>query len=271
MGNYPIVTEATPLLRALRRVLRPLVGLMMARGLRYPELCELLKAIYIETAERSFGIAGRRMTDSRLSLLTGLQRKDLRQRREAASADPAPGAGPLPRLILAWQTLPAYQHDSGGPRPLPRQGPAPSFESLVAEISRDMHPRTLLDEMMRQNLVATDAQARIGLCATAFLPREEADRLGYLGANLGDHAMAACANLTEPPPGGPFFERAAHFNGLTPAALGELDTLARALQADALAQIAARATALQTRDAGSPEARGRFRAGAFVYHEETPP
>ncbi|MEM8741904.1 MAG: DUF6502 family protein [Pseudomonadota bacterium] len=264
------MTDATPLLRALRRVLRPLVALMMARGLRYPELCDLLKAVYIETAERSFGIAGRRMTDSRLSLLTGLQRKDLRQRRDAAAVDPAPGAGPLPRVILAWQTLPAYQRDTGGPRPLPRLGPAPSFESLVGEISRDMHPRTLLDELARQNLVAIDAEERIELRAPAFLPHDEADRLGYLGANLGDHAMAACANLTDEP-SRPFFERAAHFNGLTPAALRELDTLARALQAEALAQIAARATALQSRDAGSPEAQGRFRAGAFVYHEETPP
>lgn len=262
--------DSTALLRALHRILRPLVALLMARGMRYPEFCDLLKDIYVEAAEHGFGLAGRRMTDSRLSLLTGLQRKDLRQRRETLPAAPAPGAGPLPRLILAWQTHPAYQRGTGGPRALPRQGPAPSFEALVAQISRDVHPRTLLDEMERQALIRRDDKDRVVLRQAAFLPRDEADLLGYFGANLGDHVATACANLRAAPQKGPFFERAAHFNKLSPGALDELEALARDLQETALQAIAARAQALQARDADRPEATGRFRAGAFVYREETP-
>lgn len=269
---------------ALSRILRPLVRMMIARGLRFPELADRLKALYVGVAEGNFGLAGRRLTDSRVSLLTGLQRKDVRALRKGpgAEAPEPPGAGPLPRVLARWSAGPPYAEAPGRPRPLPRAplpstpqprtpqprtGAGPSFETLAGEVSRDLHPRTLLDELVRLGLVRHDAEAdTVTLAADAFLPgRDEAALLGYLGANLADHAEAAAANLAAAPEPGPFFERAVHYNRLTPAAVAELDALARRLQGAALAELNARALELQARDEGNPEAQGRFRAGAYVY------
>ena len=48
-------TTPTPaLVRAIRRTLRPLVRLMLASGVTYPLVAELLKGIFVELADREF-------------------------------------------------------------------------------------------------------------------------------------------------------------------------------------------------------------------------
>lgn len=266
--------KADALRRAMARVLRPLVGVLIARGIGFPALSEMLKRIYVEVAERRFALDGRRVTDSRVSLLTGLQRKDVRQQRAALaegeeSVDDV--AGPLPRILARWCAGPPYADRRGQPRPLPRAGDAkPSFETLAAGVSRDMHPRTLLDELVRLRLATHDqAGDQVALTGAAFLPsRDDAAMAGYLGANLGDHAEAAVENMLAAPETGPFFERAVHYNRLTPASLDELERLARDLQTEALEKLNTEAMALQDRDDGTADATGRFRCGAYVFRAE---
>jgi len=273
------MTNPDPFRRALARVLRPLVLAMIARGIGFPVLTELLKRLYVEVAERRFGLAWRRMTDSRISLLTGLQRKDVRAQRAAlmfdGGSDGAGGAGPLPRIIARWQAGPPFADKRGRPRALPRADDVgPSFESLAASVSRDLHPRTMLDELVRLDLIRLDTDTdEVSLLAPAFLPgRDEAALAEYFGANLGDHASAAVENILVAPEPGPFFERAVHYNQLTPEALDELEVLARDLQGKVFATLNRRALELQGRDDGVPSAAGRFRCGAFIYRldEEEP-
>jgi hypothetical protein len=256
----------------LLRVLRPLVRLLVARGVRYPDLCDWLKATYLAVVERDFRLEGKRVTDSRVHLLTGLQRRDVKAlRARPPASEPPVGAGPLPRVIALWL---AAEADSSGPRRLGRAGPAPSFEALVARVSRDIHARTVLDELVRLGLVRHDRETdEVELVATAFVPSGDSAALGgYFGANLGDHAEAAVANLLVAPEPGPFFERAVHYDHLAPGSLDELDALARRLQGEVLSALSARALALQDRDSANPAATGRFRCGAYVYSERgTPP
>ncbi len=256
--------QDNPLTDALGRVLRPLVRLAIARGLRFRDLSERLKEAYISSAERSFGQDGKRLTDSRLSVLTGLQRKDIKAIRSRGPAQPgAPLAGPLPRLIQIWRSAPEFSGPDGGPLALARNGPGGSFEQLAAQVSTDIHPRWMLDELLRLGLVRETGDG-LQLLAEAFVPgRGEAASLGYLGGNLGDHAHAAADNVLaarEPP----HFERAVHYNGLTPAALSELEALSRKLQQETLEKIAARAGALQRAARNDPGATGRFRCGAYI-------
>jgi hypothetical protein len=276
MDNFPIsilgdqMTAADSFRNAVSRVLRPLVRAMIARGLGFPELTDRLKGLYVEAADQHFGLEGKRMTDSRVSLLTGLQRKDvrsLRTRPDRGAPEPQ-GAGPLPRILARWTAAPPYAARPGQPDRLPRSSAkGASFETLAAEVSRDVHPRTLLDELVRLGLVSHDPEDdTVELTATAFLPsRDDAALTGYFGANLGDHAEATVANLEAAPGPGPFFERAVHYDHLTEKSLDELEAMARALQGEALTQLNALALTLQVRDAGVPGSKGRFRCGAYVY------
>ena len=241
-----------PFRAALARILRPLIRTAMARGVAFPEMSDWLKRLYVECAEADFGIEGKRMTDSRIALLTGLQRRDVKAHRDVPHEDAPVSAGPLPRIVARWL--------ADAPRSLTRA----DFEVLAASVSRDMHPRTMLDELVRQGAVALDGD-RVTLMSDGYLPEEDDAQLGYFGANLGDHAEAAMANLAATP--APFFERAVHYNGLSEVSLQVLEQRARVLQSEVLKTLNAEALRLQQRDANVPDATGRFRCGAFVYTE----
>ena len=79
------------LLATTQRTLWPLVKLLLHRGIGYPLLAEALKSVFVGVAESEFPLAGKAETDSRISLLTGIHRRDVKRlrlarRRQAALA-----------------------------------------------------------------------------------------------------------------------------------------------------------------------------------------
>lgn len=260
------MTADDPLKEATGRVMRPVVRLLIARGVRFREAVEWLKDAYLIAAERHFQLEARRLTDSRLSLLTGLQRKDIKaiRTRKADEAPMDPGAGPLPRIIARWRSVRSYLDKSGKPAILPRSDSGvASFDRLVSEVNTDIHPRSILDEMQRLALVDVSEDG-VELKVNAFVTQNDDEiRLNYLGANLGDHARVCTENaLAEG--AAPHFERAAHYNRLSATAVSELDALARRLQQETLEKISARAMELQDVHGKDPKAKGRIRVGAYV-------
>ena len=274
----------TGLTDAAARVLRPLLRLALHRGAGFPDLSALLRRLYVAEGAALLRRRGEKVTDSRLSLLTGLQRREVKALRAEAEAEaqaereagmPGDGpppwtAGPLARLAALWRADPAWSDSGGRPLALPRTAApdapdAPSFEALARAATRDMHPRSLLDEALRRGM-AEERDGRLVLSAEAFLPdAQEEAALGHFGAALGDHAAAAVANLIAAE-GPPFFERAAHANRLTPEALAALDRFARAEQQAALERIMAEALRLQRESRGAAGATGRFRCGGYIFH-----
>lgn len=257
---------------ALKMVLRPLMGLALARGLDLPALVGLLKEVLVEVAAgRSEN--GKPATMSRISLLTGVHRKDVRailEREDRAEAERATAPGAISRIetvLGRWAGDPAYRAPDGSPRVLSRQaGPeGPGFDDLVASVSTDIRPRTVLDTLQELGLVTVEGD-RLRLAAPGFVPRaDEAAMLGFLGRNLADHAAAAGANvLAERDP--PFLERAVYYDGLGPAAVDAIEAAARAAAERALLDLNAQALAAQseTKEPG----RERFRFGVYFYRAE---
>jgi hypothetical protein len=263
-------TPSDALLAACRRILRPLVRVLIARGIMLPALVTLLKRVYVEVAADSFALDGRPPTDSRVSLLTGVHRKDVRALRESgapAGSPPSPGIGAS--VVGRWLGDARYVPPSGQPRRLPRSAPAgePSFNALVAEVSADVRPRTVLDELERQGLVAVDADAdTVTLLAEAFVPCQgDSAMLQLFAANLHDHAAAAAANLLAEDGRPVFLERAVYYNHLSATSVAELEREARERGIAALVELNALALARQDADATSPDADQRFRFGVYFY------
>ena len=161
----PDATPSPSLLSALARILSPVARLMLARGVTLPLAVELLKRVYIDVARRDFRLEGKSATDSRISLLTGVHRKDVRRLRELPAA---PSELPAKvsfgaQAVARWTTVADFLESSGQPRALPRQARAgeASFESLVGGISRDIRPRSLLDEWLRLGIVRREGQGPV--------------------------------------------------------------------------------------------------------------
>ncbi len=65
-------------------MMEPLVLLLLRHGVSYVELAEQLKVVFLAQALAETQRIGAKQTDSALSLVTGLQRRDVQQLREHA-------------------------------------------------------------------------------------------------------------------------------------------------------------------------------------------
>jgi hypothetical protein len=269
-------------LQALKAVLRPIARLLIARGVTLPAVVAALKEVLVEVAARDFRLGGKEASDSRVSLLTGVHRKDVRAIRAGAPPLSAPRPGGLGATVVGrWLAGRDTTDADGRPRPLPRQAAAgaPSFEALVAGVSTDLRPRTVLDELLRLGLVVHDeATDTVRLLAEGYVPAGGgAEVFGFFGRNLHDHLAAAVANLLAGPEERRFLERAVYYNALPPEAVDRLEAEARTLALAALRhlnslalerqQAAAGEAAVVPEDGGARAPLERFRFGVFFYRE----
>ena len=259
-----------PLLAALRSLLRPLVRLLVARGVTCPMLASLLKELYVEVADREFGTAGQPPSDSRVTLLTGVHRKDVKRLRAA----PAQAGGEIPetvalgaQIVAAWSAR--FRDAKGRPRPLPRlesRGGAESFEALVAGVSTDIRARAVLDAWLTLGVAELDEDDRVVLRAAAFVPTRGFDeKVFYLGHNVGDHVAAAAHNLLGGRP--PFVERSVHYDSLDSASVERLAALAEQTGMKALQAVNREAMSAEARDRKSGAPKRRITFGIYFFSE----
>ncbi|KJZ34272.1 DUF6502 family protein [Pseudomonas sp. B21-040] len=263
------------LLKALRHVMRPLVRLMLRKGVTYLVFADLLKEVFVDVADREFRLDDKAPTDSRISLLTGVHRKDVRRLRN--TSDPASSTLPAnvtfgAQLVNAWSSAP-FCDNAGQPLPLPRLasvGGDRSFDALVAMVSTDIRARVVLDEWLRLGVVRLDEQECVHLEVQAFVPQKGFDeKTAYLGHNLHDHACAAVHNLSSEGPA--FFERSVHYDALAPTSVEALREAVASEGMQALLSFNRLAAELEFQDLPSPEPRQRITVGLYFYTEASDP
>jgi hypothetical protein len=264
-------SEGANLHAPVARLLRPLVRLFVARGITFPALTTLLRELYVNVAEYDFALPGKEQTDSRVSLLTGIHRKEVSRLRGAgAPVSAVPSAvSRTSRIIARWLADPKFTDAAGQPLPLVRasEGSTPSFESLVTAVTRDLRPRAVLDEWLDRGLVIADGEGRIVLAEAAYVPKGGGEsHLYYFGRNLHDHIAASVANITAPAPR--FLERAVHYDGLSKDLAERLEARAREIAMEALQQANREAHAACETDSGGNH---RWNFGLYVYAEAVPP
>lgn len=143
------------LLRAFRVLLGPLIRILLRQGISYAEFSEIAKAVYVEVALKDFKVAGRKATRTRVAVITGLTRKEVKRVIDEAVKDqyePKSKFSRLGRVLVGWHT----DTDFTGPYGLPLElqyetnSPGePTFAELVKRHSGDMSPRSILDELIR--------------------------------------------------------------------------------------------------------------------------
>lgn len=240
----------------------PLARLLVARGVQFPDLVERMKAHYVQAA---LAQAGDKTTDSRVSVMTGLQRRDIARLRGADVKDSRPNH--LSRLVALWQTDAPWAR-AGRAQPLPRSGDDPSFEGLAQTVRRDVHPRTMLDALIATGTVKLSADEKtVTLVQGSYQPLAGSDdQLAYLARNLGDHAQAAFENVQGRAPA--HFERAVHYTGLTEAQVADLAARFAEAEMDLLREIAQ--SAAQMKASNTTPGHVRIRAGGYFFQTEMP-
>jgi hypothetical protein len=270
MSDSPI---RSALLSAIHRVLSPVVRVMLAHEITLPMAIELLKRVFVEVAERDFRLDKKGSTDSRISLITGVHRKDVKRLRELShvEADLPPKVSLSAQIVATWITDQQWLDEKGSPRPLARlarHGNGISFETLVASISQDIRPRSVLDEWLRLGVVHINADDEVVLTSNAFIPKDGVEeKLAYYGHNLGDHAAAAADNVLGTPR--PWFERSVHHVSLTESQVEQLRLRAAELGMQLLTEL----HTMAGKPADGGEAGKRFTCGVYFYsadNQDTP-
>ena len=271
-------TRHALVLESVLRILRPLVRLLLRNGVTYPELTSAMKRVFVDAARQELAHQGMSGTDSAITLLCGVHRKDVRELTRGAAHGPqaqlrvnAPPLSLSGEVIAAWLAHPDWQDERGEPRELSRE----AFDALASSITQDVRPRALLDELMRLGVVQQQADGRLSLSKAGFAPRAGlAEMADLMASNVGDHAAAAAANLLGEEN---FLEQALYVDRLRPESIARVRQAARSAWARALRQVLTEAQARFDEDeaVALPEQQARrtqrARFGVYFFSaEETP-
>lgn len=273
-------SNAELLLRESLAMLAPWVRLLIAHGVTYPMFAQALKTVFLDAARAELAAGSARVTDSALSLRSGVHRKDVR----TLGRSDRPPAAANPKLSLAsevatrWLTDRAYRGPDDRPLTLPqrsRDPDAPSFERLSISVSKDFHPRAVLDELVRLGIAAEEGES-VRLVVDSFTPQAHfAEALAFLAANARDHLAAGAANLAAAARGerAPFLEHAMFADELGPEGVRAVQAAAsRAAKTAVDKAIAAASEAVEhSRRAGSGGMRVRFGVYFFAAPDSAPP
>ena len=258
-------------LSASLRLLSPLVSMLVREGVTYPQFAQALKQVFLESAVTTIEEREGRPNDSNISVLSGVHRKDVREWRTAGKPrSPAKNLSVAMEVFTRWTSDPAYSDKKGKPRLLERVGPSGSFEELATSVSNDVHPRTVLDELLRLGVVEpvgddTDATpSRLRLCTAAFVPKEGyAEMLQLFADNVGDHIATATHNIAGI--NAPLLEQSIFADGLSNESAEALGSLARKLWAGVFRETVDAATQFTKQDQGQAGADERVRIGMYFY------
>lgn len=258
------------LLAALDALLEPLAALCVGKGVPIQAVEEHLRRAYVKAARQACEGANPQRLNSRISALTGLTRREV-TRIEALDEPARPTTrSALTELFTRWMTLPPYR-GAEGPVELPRQGEEPSFESLAASVTRDVHPRSLLDALCRLGLAEQDAaRDTVRLSAHAFVPRNQwAQMVGFLGDNVGDHLRAAVVNVLGQ--GNEHFEQSLYADELSSESLQVARQIVSGQWQQLLSQVTPQLEALMRADALAQRPQDQcLRLGLYSWMQAMP-
>lgn len=269
-SESPENRQSNRLLDTLVRVLVPLVRLMIAKGVTFQMASELLKRVYVKAAREHF-VGDDTSTGTKLSLLTGLNRKEIRRLTTAAAAEkhPAEMISYAMAVHTAWRSGRRWRDRDGKPKVLSRHttGRQSSFDDLVRAVTTDHRPSAVLEELVRLGQVVEDDAGQVHLTNPEFLSlREFSDRLILLGDNLQDHANAAVLNVLEPQPR--FLERSVFSDELSRESADGLAILADEQWKRMHDAIFDRAVRAEKDDAAQARTTDtRIRVGMYFYAE----
>jgi len=197
---------------ALRRLLKPLVRLLISQGMSHAELSEAAKDAYVEMAIRYEG-GGDKVNQSRIAILTGLTRKEVKNviDRAIESDNSPPKASRPSRVLTGWFNDPDYTGPYGIPIELPydsQDAETPCFVQLVKTYSGDMAPRQMLHELGRSGCVIEVADGRYKAIKREHTYKQLSPELIYRLGELGYRVFSTAAtNIDNETLGRGYFDR----------------------------------------------------------------
>lgn len=253
--------EAT--LEHVGHLMPQLIRWLIQAGVGYNEFIIMLKKIFYNEALDELNAIGQKKTDSAISLLSGLNRRDVRTFCENYGEytpieqfnETLPVSVPA-RVIGLWI-------DQQLPMQIPLHGKHDSFEGLVRQVSSEKHPKSILLELKRLGVVQ-EQQSYVNLQHKSFTLDSRLDESRQLFIqNISDHLAAGMSNLNQ---SGNFLEQAVFADELSLESIEKLNKLSVDLWMIMSKEIVSAALECCRNDEHAADAIHKFRVGIYEYH-----
>lgn len=158
---------------ALRLLFRPIARIMLRAGVNWQELADVCKATYVEVATDDFGVRGRPTNISRVAILTGLTRREVRRLRDLLEEENPELFNRMnyaTRVLSGWYQDEEFLDADGRPAPLPRSGEQRSFDALCGKYSGDVAATTMLKELRHVGAVEQDKDGMLTAKTRYYMP-----------------------------------------------------------------------------------------------------
>jgi len=253
------------------KLLRPLVRILLRYGVSFGEFAETARWVFVDVADKDFNIEGRKQTISRISVITGLNRKDVTRLKKINIHEDKDGSGHINRagrVISGWVRDKTYHDKNGVPAILPLEGKKISFSTLVKQYSGDMPMRAVLDELLRIEAVRKNEDNTLSLLTKAYIPKNiDAEKLSILGADAADLISTIDHNL-----GGrkenPYFQRKVVYNNIPAEAVAGFREMSSTKGQHLLEKLDVILAGLDRDYNPDVEGSGRKRLGLGIYYFE---
>lgn len=271
MGIISRAMGAKALPVAIRKLLPPLVRILLRNGMAAKSFYEITKETYVAVARDEFGIGEKRATISRIAILTGLTRKevqallDMPVQSEERYIDEYNRAA---RVMTGWLRDPDFGDGKGHPLPLRMVGKRQSFSALVKRYSGDIPVRAMLDELVRVGAVKPLKDGRIGLAVRGYIPQKSMDKkLAILGQDTAD-LIATIDHNVYGNPSSPRVQRKVMYDNVPVESAQAFQAVSQA-RAQEMLEALDRWLSHRDRDVNPiVKGKGRVRVGIGVYHFE---
>jgi hypothetical protein len=216
------------LYQAVFKLIRPLVRILLRNGIPYAAFADLAKRAYVDVADKDFGVAGRKQTNSRIATITGLSRKEVQRLKiieDNENSTLTERYNRAARVVFGWVHDKKYSDSNGGTASLAFDGVGITFSSLVKDYSGDVPPRAILDELLQVGVVQRQEDGQIRLLSRAYIPtKSETAKLRILGTDVYG-LISTIDNNIHSLRDKPFFQRKVFYDNLPAEAAEELQEL----------------------------------------------
>ncbi|ABC30905.1 conserved hypothetical protein [Hahella chejuensis KCTC 2396] len=189
---------------AIYKLLRPLAALLLRRGMSYNEFAEIAKRAYIDAATEEFPLPNRKQSLSRVSVLTGINRKEIARLEKLPNpieTGETQSANRSSRVVNGWIRDIRFQDEHGAPLTLPLDEGDNSFTELVRLYGGDVPVRAVLDELIRLDSVEVSdhgeaAGKRVALKVEGYVPQTDLkEKLRIMSTAVADLLRTIDHNL----------------------------------------------------------------------------
>ena len=265
------MSQANILNNAILKVLKPLVRIMLRNNIPFGAFSDLARRAYVEVATDDFKVESRKQSNSRISTITGLSRKEVKRLQELEEENDdelIQKYNRAARVVYGWVHDDHYQSASKEAKSLVFDGEDLSFSELVKTYSGDIPPRAVLDELCRVGVVEIDSTERIHLLSRAYIPKDGVnEKIRYLGTDISGLINTMDRNIYQTELS-PFFQRKVFYDNLPDDVVDKIKGMINN-DGQALLEKIDREMARFDRDA-NPEIKGAGRnaLGVGVYYFE---